>query len=260
MLLPAKTTVDGSMLVQTRKLPKDLKTMQFEEMLFDSLEAWKRLDVEIVRITVELEDSFLIPILAKYGFKFSSLTAENVTMSKWLPLYAQSPLASLGCNYHSVACMVLDNLGRILMVKEQKRISLGWKFPGGKASGCEGIFETARRKVLEETGVRAIPDAIISLRHKAALPYSNIGTFFFGCLMHSKDGHEERDPPFYPEGYLVSWFTRRELRGLGEEDFFHHHRDLFLEYDKWLSANADQPFVTSDHGWHISPLFMFSTV
>ncbi|CAJ0594544.1 unnamed protein product [Cylicocyclus nassatus] len=257
-LLPAKTKVNGDLIVQTSTLARELKTTHFAEMLSDSLETWKELDVEVVHIRIELQDSFLVPLLAERGFKFSFVTTDEVTMSKWLP-NSVSPLVPLGCNYHSVACLVVDELGRILMIKELKRISMGWKFPGGKAENREKIFQTAKRKVLEETGVHAIPEAIISLSHKAALHYSNTGTFFFCCLMHSKDGEEQNEPE-HPHEYVVSWFTREELRSLDKEEFFDHHRDIFVEYDKWMDSNADKPFAASNNGWKISSLFLFSNV
>ncbi|EYB95363.1 hypothetical protein Y032_0161g3392 [Ancylostoma ceylanicum] len=89
-------------------------------------------------------------------------------------------------------------------------IQHGWKFPGGRANDSEPIFHTAKRKVAEETGITAEPLALIALRHKVLKTYSNIGSFFFFCLMRVKyeSGVEEPELPTPPDEFTVWWFTK----------------------------------------------------
>ncbi|VDK60488.1 unnamed protein product [Cylicostephanus goldi] len=113
----------------------------------------------------------------------------------------------------------------------------------------------------KQTGIRATPDAIISVRHRASVPHSIfIGTVFFGCLMHCEDDLGEPDAFHDSEECVVSWFTRDELRSFDKEEFFEHHRDIFLLYDGWLNSNAGQDIASTKDGWLHSSLFFFSDV
>ncbi|EYB92289.1 hypothetical protein Y032_0195g1462 [Ancylostoma ceylanicum] len=166
------------------------------------------------------------------------------------------------CNFHSVSAIVVDKKGRILMVKEQKRIHFGWTFPGGHAKDCEPIFETAKRKVAEETGVNAEPQAIIALQHKVAKHYSHVGTMFFHCLMRVNydSGDEQAELAVAPQGFSTWWFTREELREMEPDQFHHHHRKIFMAYDSWLnSGRSTETFSTLEDGSIISHMFFFSS-
>ncbi|WP_274654801.1 NUDIX hydrolase [Paenibacillus humicola] len=50
------------------------------------------------------------------------------------------------------AAVILDDAGRVLLVKHSYG-KLNWELPGGKAEENESAQETARREVLEETGL-----------------------------------------------------------------------------------------------------------
>ncbi|EPB66600.1 hydrolase, NUDIX family [Ancylostoma ceylanicum] len=156
-----------------------------------------------------LQDSFLVSILAEHGFQYHTTTAKELTMTRWLP-DTPSELSQRGLNHHSVIGVVLDKDGRILMIQERRRIQHGWKFPGGRANDSEPIFHTAKRKVAEETGINAEPLALIALRHKVLKTYSNIGSFFFFCLMrvNYESGVEEPELPTPPDEFTVWWFTK----------------------------------------------------
>ncbi|VDO55964.1 unnamed protein product [Haemonchus placei] len=78
-----------------------------------------------------------------------------------------SRLPPTALSHYSVSGLVFDGTGRVLMVLERcrqnRRVSF-WKFPGGVPETNEPLVKTAERKVLEETGVAAKGEAIISLR------------------------------------------------------------------------------------------------
>ncbi|CAJ0594543.1 unnamed protein product [Cylicocyclus nassatus] len=258
-MLPAKTTVNRDILVHTSTLPKKVKT-NFKQMLSNSLKSWKELGIEVAHIGINLKDAFLVPLLARRGFKFSFVTDDGLTMSRWVPDTA-SPLVPRGSYHHCVQCLVVDKLGRILVIKEQKHTDSAWKLPGGKAQNCEKIFDTAKRKVLEQTGIRATPDAIISVKHRAALPHSiYIGTFFFSCLMHTEEDADKQDASHHSHEYVASWFTRDELRSFDIKDFFEQHRNIFLQYDEWLKSSTGQDTAFTKDGWRFHHCSFFSEV
>ncbi|KAL6731484.1 hypothetical protein Aduo_002345 [Ancylostoma duodenale] len=149
------------------------------------------------------------------------------------------------------------------MVQEQRRAEYGWMFPGGRANNCEPIFHTARRKVAEETGINAEPLAIIALRHKVLKTYSNIGSFFFFCLMrvNYESGVEQSDLPTPSDGFSAWWFTREELRQLDDNHFFLYHREVFMAYDNWQdSRDGNEVFSALADGSSVSHMFYFSSV
>ncbi|KAL6731482.1 hypothetical protein Aduo_002343 [Ancylostoma duodenale] len=262
MVLPTRRNPYGDVEVWTNSLPETLKGAEFIPQLLESLQKWKAKGVEGVFFRIDLKDSFLVPILAEYGFEYYDVKAKQVTMTRWLP-DTPSALTLNACNWHSVSGIVVDKNGRILLVKEHKRAKFGWIFPGGHANDCEPIFETAKRKVAEETGIKAEPQAIIALQHKVAKDYSHVGTLFFHCLMRVNydNGGEEAELAVAPEGFSMCWFTRDELRDMEPGQFSRHHRKIFMAYDNWLSTGATtETFSTLEDGSSISHMFFFSSV
>ena len=49
-------------------------------------------------------------------------------------------------------------------MKEKRGLYMGWKFPGGLADPSEDIYSTAKREVLEETGIETEFVTIITMR------------------------------------------------------------------------------------------------
>jgi len=92
----------------------------------------------------------------------------------------------------TLECFVRKD-GKYLMLhrSSEKRIMPGvWMAPGGKREACEGLFECARREILEETGLK-----IKNLRIKAA-----------GCA-YLKDINQELNIHF-----LTADYADRELK------------------------------------------------
>ncbi len=63
-----------------------------------------------------------------------------------------------------VGALVFDDKGRILLVKRKYPPSKGkWGIPGGHVDLGESILETARRELMEETGIRAKPIGVVNV-------------------------------------------------------------------------------------------------
>jgi len=70
---------------------------------------------------------------------------------------ARGPLVGVGC-------LVLDSLGRVLLVKRAYPPGAGkWSIPGGHVELGEDIVEAAVRELEEETGIKAIPQGVINV-------------------------------------------------------------------------------------------------
>ncbi|EYB95700.1 hypothetical protein Y032_0156g3097 [Ancylostoma ceylanicum] len=261
MVLPCTKNTYGDVVVWTDRLSRTLVTTNFVAELVESLQKWRASGVGGVLFRIDLQDASLVPILAAHGFQYHEVKPRQVTMARWL-LDTPSGLTLNACNWQSVSALVVDRYGRILLVKEHIRIRLGWAFPGGHTHDCEPIFETARRKVAEETGVTAEPRAIIALNHKVATSSSHVGTLFFCCLMrvNNDNGEEQAELVLAPDGFSARWFTREELRELEPDNFSRCHRKVFMAYDSWLnSGGAIETFSTMQNGATTSKMFFFES-
>ncbi|EPB76167.1 hydrolase, NUDIX family [Ancylostoma ceylanicum] len=170
MVLPCTRNDYGDVEVRTERLSKTLKTKGFFAELQKSLDQWSAEGVKGILFRIALKDASLVPILAAHGFHYHEVNAGQVTMAR----HAR--------NWLTVSAIVVDRNGRILLTNERER-KLKWTFPGGHVHNGEPLFETAKRKVADETGVSAEPQAIIALTHKVETRNSNVGTLIFYCLM-----------------------------------------------------------------------------
>ncbi|KHJ88212.1 hydrolase, NUDIX family [Oesophagostomum dentatum] len=138
--------------------------------------------------------------------------------------------------------LVVDEDGRILLMREKRGYYLGWKFPGGASDPDESIFDTAAREVLEETGVRAVGKALLCFRQINASQYENVGDIYFVVLMDVIDGEIKPCPR---ETADCRWFTREELDAMPEDAFRIFSREILRRYDSWKAAGRK--------GCHIAP-------
>lgn len=139
----------------------------------------------------------------------------------------------------SVYGLVVDNSGRILMIREKRRSDC-WKFPGGTTIENESVYDTAKRTVKDKTGVIAVASTIISINHnnKVELMYGTVPGMFFTCLMEYRRG----DATAQGEDVLeAKWFTSAELRGLDYKTFFRPHRQAFNDYERFVSSGSISP-------------------
>jgi len=66
--------------------------------------------------------------------------------------------------HHEIAVGVVRRNGRILVARRAEEGMLGglWEFPGGKRIGRESLKTTARRRILEETGLTVLVGAAVA--------------------------------------------------------------------------------------------------
>lgn len=146
-------TIDSKNLPETKE--------QFElnlEYLVDTLKHKRNL----IWIYINIEKSEFIPIATKEGFFFHSCDEDYILVVKRLKENAIIPTAAnhtLG-----VGAVVINDKNEILVIKE-KISNLGYKLPGGHIDNCEMISTALEREVLEETGIIAKFESIISLGH-----------------------------------------------------------------------------------------------
>ena len=110
------------------------------------------------------------------GSKSKSKSKSNNIYSK-LPSYASHQVG--------VGAFVLNSKNEVLVVQEASGPLKGkgvWKMPTGLADAGEDVSEAAAREVLEETGLRAKPHAVLAVRQAHGFAFGRSDLFFVVAL------------------------------------------------------------------------------
>uniref|UniRef100_A0A7I4Z4D8 Nudix hydrolase domain-containing protein n=1 Tax=Haemonchus contortus TaxID=6289 RepID=A0A7I4Z4D8_HAECO len=201
---PYKENSFRDVVMYTKNLPPEMvEESRFASVISKFFNEWKEKGLNAAWVYISLQDSHVVPHLAKLGFDFFHAAKGELAMTCWLSDKPSSlPLTT--SSHYTVSGMVLDETGRVLMVRDQHRKSV-WKFPGGAPLQGETLFATAERKVKEETGVVAKGEAVISLGQKLKTKFNGSCALFFTCRMKFV---RDVDRVQNDEIVAVKWFTR----------------------------------------------------
>ncbi|XP_022249044.1 nucleoside diphosphate-linked moiety X motif 6-like isoform X1 [Limulus polyphemus] len=153
----------GGITVHTEKW--NLSDSEFQNRLEASLSEWQVNGNRGIWFNVPLHQAGYVPILSKNGFTFHHAKPSYVMMIKWLPKNEPNLLPSYPHTYIGVAGLVVNERNQILVIQEKYHTRPHWKLPGGYADPGEEFGDTARREVLEETGIDTEFVSIVTLRH-----------------------------------------------------------------------------------------------
>uniref|UniRef100_A0A7I5EEV6 Nudix hydrolase domain-containing protein n=1 Tax=Haemonchus contortus TaxID=6289 RepID=A0A7I5EEV6_HAECO len=258
MVLPYIVNSYADAVMHTKDLPRELvEESRFASEIIETFKAWKAGKLNGAWVHISLQDSHVVPHLAKLGFNFAHAATSEMTMTCWLS-DKPSRLPPTTLSYYSVSGLVIDGTGRVLMVREQRRKFI-WKFPGGMPEPYENLLETAERKVLEETGVVAKGEAVISLRQRLHTEYTGSCGFFFLCLMkYIRDANVGRVETVSDEIVDVRWFTRDEINSMKRHEFFDHHRNVWQAYLKTLEDVGGEELFEATEKDVTSKMFNFA--
>ncbi|AST93125.1 MULTISPECIES: NUDIX domain-containing protein [Sutcliffiella] len=94
-----------------------------------------------------------------------------------------------------VAALVVDEEGRILVVKKQYGGLKGkWSLPAGFVDPTETIDEAVKREVLEETGIECEVDGVIGIRSGVIKDEISDNMIIFNCKpLHTNVTVEEKE-------------------------------------------------------------------
>lgn len=117
------------------------------------------------------------------------------------------------------ACAIFDGGGRVLLVHHTYG-RLNWELPGGGSEPGEAPDETARRELLEETGLRAELDHLTGVYLEPDHDFGPMLHFVFRCRWHDRldpvaSSPEVSDVRYWPLDNLprpISDFTERRIQ------------------------------------------------
>ncbi|XP_076108524.1 nucleoside diphosphate-linked moiety X motif 6-like [Mytilus galloprovincialis] len=156
---------------------------EFEEKLQGAVTKWKSEGIKAVWVKARKNHSEVVPVCTELGFDFHHAQPGYVMLTKWLPDDIENRIPGFANQYLGVAGFVVNDKGQLLVIQEKYNlIKKHWKLPGGLADLGESVEETARREVLEETGVEAEFISVIAFRHQHQFRYG-CSDWYFICLM-----------------------------------------------------------------------------
>jgi 8-oxo-dGTP diphosphatase len=116
------------------------------------------------------------------------------------------------------ACVILDGTGRVLLVHHTYG-RLNWELPGGLSEPGEAPDETARRELLEETGLSLKPGRLAGVYYEPGHDFGPMLHFVFRCGWHDRlepvaSSPEVSEVRYWPLDDLpgpISDFTERRI-------------------------------------------------
>ena len=154
-------------------------TLSFSRDLATSMGAWRAAGVRAVWLRLATEACALLPVAVEQGFEPHHAARDHITLTAWLKQGSPSRLPPGPSHFVGVAGLVLhvdpedkDGGGQVLVIQEKSGPSAGldlWKLPGGLVDPQEDISSGAVREVLEETGVRATFQRLMTVQENHSI-------------------------------------------------------------------------------------------
>jgi 8-oxo-dGTP pyrophosphatase MutT (NUDIX family) len=185
--LPFTTDLYGGISIAADALPPDPGA--FAARLAASLACWRAQGVRGVWLTIPLALAALIPPAAAAGFAFHHTTpAQQLVLTHWL-VESPSHLPAYPSTAVGVGGFLRNGRGQLLVVRERRGPAARpgfWKVPTGLVDRGEDVADAVLREVREETGVEAVFDCVVGVRHAHGLAFGTSDLFFM-CLLRLKE-------------------------------------------------------------------------
>jgi len=165
-----------------------LDILKFPIKLQKSLDYWQERQCRSIWFKVDLDNSDVVPILAKNGFDFHHAKEGFVMMVKWLPTDETSNIPVYSHTMVGVGGLVINDENQVLSITEKQAIIAGsWKLPGGYVEPGEDLVDAVIREVQEETGIKTKFLSLLTIRHAHSFNFGCSDLYFVMALTPTED-------------------------------------------------------------------------
>jgi ADP-ribose pyrophosphatase YjhB (NUDIX family) len=187
----------------------------FSALLKNTVDALRGMEKSSVWVEVPMSRCGLIEVMEPLGFEFHHAQGKLSKLYLWLRRDVASKVPEFATHHLGVGAVVINSRNEILCIRELRKNYMPWKVPTGLSERGESIAEAAEREVLEETGVRATFDSILSFRHTHGMAHGRSDIFFVCRLIPIEE--DDQIPIPIPQACEIAeakWLSLEEYRDM----------------------------------------------
>ena len=161
----------------------------FSNFLENTVRSLKEQEKSSVWVEVPMSRAGLIEEIEALdlGFEFHHAEGKTAKLNAWLREDIPSKVPEFATHHVGVGAVVINSKDEILCIRELRKNYHPWKIPTGLAELGESIHNAAEREVLEETGITAKCQEILSFRHTHGVANGRSDLFFVCRLVPEED-------------------------------------------------------------------------
>jgi ADP-ribose pyrophosphatase YjhB (NUDIX family) len=187
----------------------------FSKLLGNTITALRDMNKSSVWVEVPMSRARLIEDMQEHGFKFHHAEGTMAKLNLWLRQEIPSKVPEYATHHLGVGAVVINSRDEILCIRELRQNFMPYKIPTGLSERGESIAEAAEREVLEETGIRAKFDSILSFRQTHGMAHDR-SDIFFVCLLNPVE-EKGKIPIPVPQACEIAeakWLSLSEYRDM----------------------------------------------
>ena len=204
--------------IEAKHDDKILYHEEFSTRFANTVNALKEHDKSSVWVEVPMSRASVIEDIDSLdlGFEFHHTEDKIVKLNAWLRDDIVSKVPEYATHHVGVGAVVINSKDEILCIRELRKNYHPWKIPTGLAELGESIHSAAEREVLEETGISATCQDILSFRHTHGMANGRSDLFFICRLIPEEDddGNVKAPTPQACEIAEAQWLPLSEYRDM----------------------------------------------
>lgn len=214
--------IDSSHNSATITIPTDdegtFRREGFSTLLANTLITLRELEKSSVWVEIPMSKAGLIEDIEALdlGFEFHHAEGKTAKLNAWLREDFVNKVPEFATHHVGVGSVVINSKDEILCIRELRKNYHPWKIPTGLAELGESIEDAAQREVLEETGITATCQDILSFRHTHGMANGRSDLFFVCRLIPKEDekGNVETPIPQACEIAEAKWLPVSDYRDM----------------------------------------------
>lgn len=185
----------------------------FSKLLENTVSALRDMNKSSVWVEIPMSKARLLEDMQGLGFAFHHAEGTVAKLNLWLRDDIPSKIPEYAT--HHLGAVVINSCNEILCIRELRQNYMPFKIPTGLSERGETIAEAAEREVLEETGIVAKFDSILSFRHTHGMAHGR-SDIFFVCRLNpvEEDGRIPTPVPQACEIAEATWIPLSEYRNM----------------------------------------------